>query len=85
MEKFKIGDIIRVNDNGAIYDTFSEKFKELGFKNTSFNLGIKNGKFAKIFAISNHKFKCNTILLACISKKGKEFLIDSDGVELIFR
>lgn len=78
--KFEIGDIVRITKSGNIYNTYRDKFIELGFKNKEVNNEFDSG-VGEIFAITTHNDLSNDILLAIRNIDGDETLIHQDGVE----
>jgi len=83
MEKFKVGDQVKIKDPGYTYETYNEKFKELGFTITSQNNSFDTDTIGTIFAITDHEWHANNDdLLAVRDEEGNECLIGVEGVEL---
>lgn len=77
MKEIKIGDEVRVIDNGKVYTTHSDWFSQLGFKNKQINDDPKEGTKAKVFGkvLGHDVFGCRY--------EDKEFLIGVNGIELL--
>ena len=83
MEKFKVGDKVKITNPGNTYETYDYKFVELGFKNTSRNKSFDTDTIGTIFAITDHEWHANNDdLLAVRDEEGNECLIGVEGVEL---
>lgn len=81
----KVGDTVRVINEGCTYSTYAEKFKELGFKNYYVNhfeedMRLKN---ATVFGVTEHEFKYDGTLVAIRFPDKRELLINQKGVELV--
>jgi hypothetical protein len=75
--KFKVGDTIRVTDNGNVYSTYSRAKSMNKFQN---NFVPENSTIAKITKIENHIYDNNTFVLYCETDTNL-FVIGEKGVE----
>jgi len=55
----KINDRVKIIDGGEVYSCYTEKFEEMGFKNTERNGGFERGDEGRVFAISDHPTQPN--------------------------
>jgi hypothetical protein len=82
-EKIQIGSLVRIKDIGEKFEAYSEKFKELGFKNKKSNENGENDDLAVVFGISVSQLG-KEILALRIVDNGKELLIGKEvGVEKV--
>jgi len=80
-KKIKVGSKVVVVDSGRTYTTYAQKFEELGFKNTEKNDFIPKGTICKVFAITQHSPKSETIVVAIEDQSGNQALIGLAGLE----
>jgi hypothetical protein len=78
--KFKIGDSVRIINDGNIYTTYYRMFSKLGFKDTELNATLPYG-IGKVFGIDVHENNSNDILIAIRDEYGNECLIDECGLK----
>jgi hypothetical protein len=78
----KINDRVKIIDGGEVYSCYTEKFEEMGFKNTERNSGFERGDEGRVFAISDHPTQPNG-LYAIVLDDGRECLISSIGIVLV--
>lgn len=78
--KFKIGDSVRIINDGKIYTTYYRMFSKLGFKDTELNATLPYG-IGKVFGIDVHELDSNDILIAIRDEYGNECLIDECGLK----
>ena len=81
--KVKVGSKVVVVDCGRTYETYKDKFKELGFKNTEKNEFIPKGTICKVFAITQHSPESETIVVAVETQSGKQALMGLAGVKIV--
>ncbi|MFA5934941.1 MAG: hypothetical protein WC827_03600 [Candidatus Paceibacterota bacterium] len=85
MKAFKIGDRVTVKDKGYHYDTFTPKFKEMGFINPDElreDESKLKGYLFKVFAIGEHE-KQGIPLYGIENSKGDQYLFSAKGLLLI--
>lgn len=75
----KHNDRVKIIDGGEVYSCYTEKFEEMGFKNTERNGGFERGDEGRVFAISDHPTQPNG-LYAIVHDDGRECLISSIGI-----
>jgi hypothetical protein len=80
--QFKKGDKVIITNPGKTYSTYSDGFRELGFKNPYGNGSFPQGSECVVFGITSHPGSKLT-LLGVRDKDGNESLISEDGVVLI--
>ena len=78
----KINDRVKIIDGGEVYSCYTEKFEEMGFKNTERNSGFERGDEGRVFAISDHPTQPNG-LYAIVHDDGRECLISGIGIVLV--
>ena len=83
--QIKVGSKVVVVESGRTYTTYSEKFKELGFRNTKENEEIPEGTICEVFAVAQHSPGSETIMVAIQDQRGHQALIGLVGVEKLVR
>lgn len=79
--KYKVGDVLRIKDNGYSYTTYGDMFKQLGFRKTTLNGDLPNGSYVQVFATAIHHTIPDQELYACVNEDGDETLIGDQGLE----
>jgi len=79
--QIKVGSKVVVVDSGRTYTTYSQKFEELGFRNTKLNEEIPNGTICEVFAITQHSPESETIVVAIQDQTGNQALVGLAGLE----
>lgn len=77
----KKGDLVTVLDPGMTYDSYEQKFKEMGFKKKEYNQWFRKGTIAKIFAVGRHSDGHK--IYAIRDFLGNESLIREKGIQCI--
>ena len=78
--RIKVGSKVVIKDSGNTYTTYGKKFEELNFNDTMLNQEIPNGTICEVFAVTQHSFDSETILVAVQDFSGKQALISLSGV-----
>jgi hypothetical protein len=79
--QIKVGSKVVVVDSGRTYPTYSQKFEELGFRDTKKNEEIPEGTICEVFAIAQHSPGSETIVVAIEDQRGHQALIGLVGVK----
>ena len=80
--QFKVGDILEVIEEGAVYPSYDRMFEEMGFADTEENEGHDHGTMVQVFAVDHHPdFEDN--LYAVRDVDGKEALYAEYGLKRI--
>ena len=80
--QFKVGDILQVIEEGAVYSLYDRMFEEMGFADTKENDGHDNGTIVQVFAVDHHPEFCDK-LYAVRDVDGKEALYAEYGLKPI--
>ena len=83
--EIKVGSKVVVVDSGRTYSTYTQKFEELGFRNTKVNEEIPNGTICEVFAITQHSTESETIVVAIQDQTGNQALVGLVGLEKLVR
>jgi hypothetical protein len=78
----KHNDRVKIIDGGEVYSCYTEKFIEMGFKNTERNDGFVRGDEGRVFAISDHPSQPNGLYAVALDD-GRECLISGIGIVLV--
>lgn len=80
--EFKVGDQVTVTNSGNTYDTYSDMFKLLGFKDEHSNPGFSDGDTLKIVGMTYHEFAHQGVLYHVKDSNGNEALMGEKGLKL---
>lgn len=87
LTKIKVGDFVKIVDNGVTYTTFDTWiYKNLDFPNVvlyDFEVVPSTGTIGRVIAKNEHGL-IDTQLLAIKTKENKVYLIEEDAVEKVF-
>jgi hypothetical protein len=78
----KHNDRVKIIDGGEVYSCYTEKFREMGFKDTERNDGFVRGDEGRVFAISDHPSQPNGLYAVALDD-GRECLISGIGIVLV--
>jgi hypothetical protein len=78
--RFRIGDTVVVTNKEVSYSSYTEKFKELGFKNPNNDHPCKSNAEGSVFGVSQHENDKGVFLYAVRASNGDEFLIQQVGL-----
>jgi hypothetical protein len=78
--KYKVGDVLRIKDNGYSYTTYGDMFEMLNFRKKTLNSELPNGTIVQVFASAIHTYQ-DLEVYACVNEHGDETLISIEGLE----
>lgn len=83
--KPKVGDHVIITEPGHTYETYKEKFRELGFQNPNEEHPgpAQPGIEGVVFAITQHKTWSEIVMVAVRNKFGQEWLVQDTGVGVV--
>jgi hypothetical protein len=79
----EIGDTVRIVDTGHVYDSYKEKFVEVGFHNTEENDGLENGTIAYVWWVGQHGTWPTITMYALRTETGDECLMGLEGIQKV--
>ncbi len=79
--KFKVGDLVKIVDDGKVYTTFDTMFKEMGFLNTEYN-SDENSVLSLPLEVFAVRFFNNKFLYGIRKTYKDELLFCETGLEL---
>ena len=79
----KVGDRVRVVNNGAIYSSYDEMAKKMDLLNWVNNVVTHNGNLATVIDIQQHPSHHNTTVCGIRTNDDKDIVIGLYGLELI--
>ena len=80
--EFKVGDILEVREEGAVYSLYDIMFEKMGFTDTKENDGHDHGTMVQVFAVDHHPEFCDK-LYAVRNVDGKEALYAEYGLKRV--
>ena len=78
--EIEVGSKVVVVDNGRSFNTYSDMFLKMGFKNTNYNGLFENGTECIVFAKQDNEPRT---LCGIRDRKGNESLINIEGLKLL--
>jgi len=79
----RVGDRVRVINNGAIYSSYEEMANKMGLLNWVDNVVTHNGNLATVIDIQQHPSHHNTTICGIRTDDNKDIVIGLYGLELI--
>jgi hypothetical protein len=82
----KIGDLVVITERGHTYESYKDKFKELGFQNPDEDHLAPRGDDEStgiVFAVTQHNTWPEITMVAIRNVYGQEWLIQVSGVEVV--
>lgn len=76
---FKIGERVKIVNSGNAYTSYSEKFKELGFRSERNNY-CSTDEIGTIFGLTTHDRYSKDVLVAVNLESGRQVLIGIEGI-----